>query len=174
MNDGEVFAFGDTFRALERVFPKRLADHEQKQMIGDYFKILRRFSLQQAQAGAEVWMQRGKYFPKPAEWIDAIPKRQQTVDVPEMTGQKAVEYKRAEALRYEDHPCQCEACRRAEVTDKPLRFVPEFDSQDREVKLRVDDKIVTAGHWAHGNELARYYKAKGDFYEKFYQLLARK
>lgn len=176
MTDAELFAFTDVCKDLMRVFPKRLEEFEKAQLHRDYFKALRRFSVSQVQAGAEAWMQRGKYFPKPAEWIDSIPKQAPTalVDVPAMSPMEAREYQRAERLRYEDQPCGCRDCVAAQVSEKPVRFVPEFTADDRERKVRDGERIVTAGHWAHGTELARYYKAKADFYEAYYKALAKK
>lgn len=169
MTDGELFRFVDVWNDLARVFPKRLDDHEKQQMQRDYFRAMRRFPLSQIEAGAEVWIQRGKYFPKPAEWMDAIPKQSAvvTLDVPAMSEGESRAYQRAEAMRYEDQPCGCPKCREAEVTDKPLRFVPEFTPDDRERKVRDGERVVTAGHWAHGYELARWYEARANFYEAF-------
>lgn len=170
-----MFTFADVVRGLRRVFPKRLDDHELRQMDADYFKALRRFTLQQVQAGAETWIQRGKYFPKPAEWIDSIPRRTTIApDISAMSEDEMREYHRAEGLRYEDQACSCRACREAEVSDKPIRFVPDLDRDGRERKLKDGDRIVAAGHWAHGSELARWYQAKGDFYERFYAWIATK
>lgn len=174
MTEAEVFQFSDVVSGLRRVFPKRMEASELREMDASYFKALRRFSLHQVQVGAEIWVQRGKYFPKPAEWIEAIPRREPTPDIPTMSDDQAHAYRRAEALRYEDQPCYCEACRRADITDKPLRFVPEFDARDRAVQMRLDDRVVTAGHWAHGAELARWYQAKGSFYDAYLAALAKK
>jgi len=176
VTETEIFAFADVVKGLQRVFPKRWDEHEQAQLQRDYFKALRKFPLSQVAAGAEAWMQRGKFFPKPAEWIEAIPKRQSAPDLPVMSDEQTREYHRAEALRYEDKPCGCLSCREAEVTEKPLRFVPEVnpDGTDRRVRDGVRDRIVVAGHWAHGFELARWYAAKGEFYEQFYALCAKK
>lgn len=170
-----MFTFADVVRGLRRVFPKRMEDHELRQMDVDYFKALRRFPLAQVQAGAEAWMQRGKYFPKPAEWIDSIPRRATVaVDIPAMSEAEASDYRRAEKLRYDDRPCVCPRCREVGVTDKPLRFVPEVNPDGTDRKVRDGDRIVVAGHWAHGAELARWYQAKGDFYERFYAWIATK
>lgn len=169
MTDAEVFAFSDVFKGLERVFPKRLEEHERAHLHREYFKAMRRFPLNQVQAGAEAWVSRGKYFPKPAEWIDAIPKAsaQATVDLPALNESEARAYEQAERMRYEGRCCSCRECVEADVTEKPTRFVPEFDAEDREVRVRCGERIVVAGHWAHGQELARWYQARGDFYAKF-------
>ena len=167
MNDGELFAFVDVFRGVQRVFGKRVQDHEEGQMHRDYFKALRRFTIDQVKAGAEAWTQRGKYFPKPAEWIDAIPRREApTVNVPALSEQDARDYARAEQLRYEGSPCTCRECVQAGMAERATRFVPEF-VDDHARLVRFGERIVTAGHWAHGFELARWYQARADFYNKF-------
>jgi hypothetical protein len=176
MTDTEVFVFMETFRGLTRVFPFRGTDDEIRDVGARYFKALRQFTLTQVQAGAEVCLQRNKHFPKPAEWIDAIPRRVQAIDVPVLSDEDTRVYHRAEALRHEDLPCGCAACQEAHVEWKPLRFVPEVnpDGSDRKVKDAIRDRIVTAGHWAHGWELARYWQAKGEFYAKWHARFGQK
>lgn len=168
MNDVDLFAFSAIVGGLEQVFPKRLDEHERAQRNREYFKALQRFPLNRVQAGADVWTQRGKFFPKPAEWIDAMPAQRALVTVPTMTEQEASEYHRAEALRYEDTPCACRECKAAQC-EKPLRFVPELhsDGSERKVRDAARDRIVTAGRWIHGFELARWYVAKADFYNRY-------
>jgi len=165
MTDAEMFVFVDAFKGLLRVFPKRLEEHEQAQMHRDYFKALRRYTVQQVQAGAEAWMQRGKYFPKPAEWIDAIPRRQPAaVEVSELSAVEAREWVDAERRGVEGEACGCVACRAAGI-DKPTRFVPEFNADDTDRRAQLGQRLVTRGHWAHGVELARWYRARADFWE---------
>lgn len=168
MTDTELFPFMDLFRSVARIFPIRGAEHEVRDMGASYFKTLRRYTLQQVQVGAEGCLQRCKHFPKPAEWIDLIPRHTaQAAEVPMMTEAQAHAYVRAESLRYEDAPCGCAECLEANVNWKPLRFVPETDGEhDRMVRDPLRDRTVTAGHWAHGFELQRYYQAKGAFYAK--------
>jgi hypothetical protein len=168
MTDGELFAFVDVFKGVQRVLGKRMTEGEEAQTHRDYFRALRRFSLAQVMAGAEVCIQRGKYFPKPAEWIDAIPKRQaMPLDIPAMTDQESRDYHRAELMRYTAPPCTCTECVESGMTETPMRFVPEFTADDRERLLRDGERIVTAGHWAHGWELARWYEARAFFYAEF-------
>ena len=175
MTDSEVFPFQDVFRRLERMLaPKRFQEDERQRMSADYFKLLRKFTLAQVQAGAETWMGRSKYFPKPVEWIDAIPQRQVAPELAVMTVEQSHEHRRAAGLRYEDAPCLCRACHEADVHEKPLRFVPDCHPNGTICKMRDGERIVVAGHWAHGVELARYYLGKAEFYERFYAALAKR
>jgi hypothetical protein len=162
MTDAELFPFMDTFRSLARVFALRGDDHEIRDVGASYFKALRRFPLEPVQVGADVWMQKGERFPKPAQWIDSIPKRV-VVQLAALAPDEVTAYLRAERLRYDDAPCSCTACVKAGISDKPLRFVPD------ESQGLIGDRIVTRGHWAHGDELGRYYAAKNAFWFRMFE-----
>lgn len=168
MMDSELFAFMDVFRGLQRVFPKRLDEHEISQMGGAYFKAMRRFPINAVQAGADTWTQRGKFFPKPAEWMDAIPRAAQPqAERAELSVSDAAEYRDAEQRRYEGEPCRCSACRTAGVDHRFLRFVPDVDANGQDLQAKLGDRIVVCGHWAHGEELRRWYAAKEAFWAQF-------
>ena len=173
MSDAEVFQFNDVFKGLSRVFPKRLQEHELQQMSGEYFRAMKHFTLTQVKAGADAWRQRGKFFPKPVEWMESIPRGREAVKLPMLSDEEARDYRRAESLRYEDRPCSCAACRAASVSDRPLRFVPTVNGDGTERQARIGDRTVIAGHWAHGQELARWYQAKADFYNAYYAAIRR-
>ena len=80
-----------------------------------------------------------------------------------MTGLEQDDLARAERLRYEDTPCSCVLCFRAAVNDRPLRFVPTL-THDGGDELRAFHpqrrRVEVVGHWAHGEELARWYQAR--------------
>jgi len=167
----ELPAFMDVFRGLQRVFPLRGEEHEIRDVGASYFKALRRFPLEQVQLGAEACLQRCKHFPKPAEWIDVVPRRV-VIDLPTMSHAQAIEHRHAEQQRYEAPPCGCQSCAEAGVTEKALRFVPDADADgaDRRMKDPLADRHVVAGHWAHGWELQRWYRARADFYNRCLEL----
>lgn len=169
MTDGELFAFVDVFRGIQRVFGKRMTEGEEAQTHRDYFRALRRFPLDQIKAGAEVWLQRGKYFPKPAEWIDAIPKQSAHAasTLPQATPQQAQDARRAEQMRFEGHPCRCAECVESGVTERPTRFVPVEDANGEIVRVLDGEREMTPGKWIHGYELARWYAAQAEFYAKY-------
>lgn len=159
-----MFPFMDTFQNVRRVFPLRGDDHEIRQVGASYFKAMRRYPLSAVQAGAEVWLQRGKRFPRPAEWIESIPPLTPRPELLVLTADQVALYRRAEMLQWEDAPCGCVACQEANVTDKPLRFVPEVNADGTDAKALLGDRVIVTGHWAHGAELARWYTAKQAFW----------
>lgn len=167
MTSYDLTAFTQTFDGLMNVLiAKRLTDRERDDMVSQYFKALRRFPIEAVKAGADAIVQQAKHFPKPVEWIEAIPRPSVSADVPLMTAAEVEEYRRAERLCWEDQPCLCSACCRAGVDWKPLRYVPDIGPDGRDVRMRdgARDRVVIVGHWAHGEELAGYYRAMGAFY----------
>ena len=149
-------AFMDTFRTVAATFNVR----RDEDTLGEvYFKALQSFPLRQVQAGGERCTACLKRFPKPVEWKELIP-RPGPVGIPELSSLEAREFLEAEACFYECPPCRCEACQRAGVTDQPLRYVPDDDER----KARIGEKVIRRGHWAHGDELRRWYVAKETFW----------
>lgn len=169
MTSDDLPGFHEVFRSLQRVFPLRGSETDLDRLVADYFRSLRRFGLPDVKAAADHWLAHGTKFPKPAEWIAAVPRRPVTDEARQMSRDEAQEHRRAELMAFEDQPCLCAECVRAGVDEKPLRFVPEFDGDDREVKAfsPLSQRLVTAGHWAHGEELARWYDSRATFYAKF-------
>lgn len=159
MTDHDALAFAATFQKLRGFFALRGDREEIQQISALYFKVLSRFPLPAVDAGADAWIEKGARFPKPAEWIKTIP-RGATATLPTMTADEATEHRRAVALHYEDEPCNCVECTAAGVTHRFLRYVPESDADDRDIRRLLDSKPVTVGHWAHGEELQRWYAAR--------------
>jgi len=56
--------------------------------------------------------------------------------------------------------CECVLCGQAGVTHRPIRYVPDDD----ELKAKIGDRVILRGHWAHGQELKRWYAAKEAFW----------
>lgn len=164
MMDVDLFEFNLVFSDVRRVFPLRADDTETKQLMNSYFQAFRRYPLGQVRAGAESWVAHGKRFPKPAEWIDAIPRAGVGQRLPELTALEASDYQAAEARAYDGDPCWCVACREAGVDHRFLRFVPDTDREGIVIKARIGDRQVYRGHWAHGFELHRWYQARDQFW----------
>jgi hypothetical protein len=176
MLDHEFEKFQRAFVRLAGLFRLRLQGDALDELARSYFKILSEHPLGDVFDAAKHVIEKQRSFPKPIDWLRAIPKRLPTPTEPDMTDKQAAEWYRAERLRWEDTPCSCLLCQAAGVTEKPLRFVPEFTDTDRERRVRNArlERVVTAGQWAHGDELAGYYRAKADFYERFYQSLGHR
>lgn len=132
-----------------------------------YFHVLKKFPLSDVIAKADTWLQSESKMPKPAEWAGVVVRRQGP-EPPTMSESQAREYRAAELAGYELPPCTCGLCKEAGVSEKPLRFVP----QDPPVKVwdPLLNRLVTAGHWAHGWELFRWYQARADFYNRCVEL----
>jgi len=170
VDESDYDTFERAFRKLGTALRLRVKEADMKELVNTYFRVLNGARLDAVLAGAKVCLTKCKAFPKPVEWLDAIPKtvpgRPVASDYRTLSPDEAAEWSRAERLCYEDAPCQCALCQTAGVTHRPLRFVPQFTADDRDELVIHPNKPrpVTAGHWAHGEEFARWYRAKEEFY----------
>jgi hypothetical protein len=164
MTAADVVAFTAAFNGLRVLFPLRADRAEVEQLQRLYFRALARFSIERVEAGAETWTASGTRFPKPAEWVRAIPSedralsRLHVLDEPEAT-----EHRRAAARYYEGEPCACFDCQQAGVTHRLLRYVPMQDEHGCEMRGLLDGRPVVRGYWAHGADLAAFYEARDAF-----------
>ena len=170
MTEQDVFGFTALVKRLAAVFRVRTDTEDFKLLTSSYYRALSRQHLADLERGADAWIAGQQKFPKPLEWVQAIPRLR--APMPEMTHAQAIEYHEAERLFFEREPCHCDECVTYGCDWKPQRFVPEFtvDGRDRQILDPLRGKTVTAGHWAHGAELAGYYRAKGEFYAKCLEL----
>ena len=144
MTHGDYGSFLSEVRRLVSVFRVRLQPSELEQLASAYFGALKRFTTEQVIAGADRWIEKESRFPKPAEWASCVPAR--IVELPVLSESDAADWLRAEKLKWEDEPCQCASCQRAEVHEKPIRFVPEVDELGLDVHVLIGSRIVTKGH----------------------------
>ncbi len=170
MTDSELVPFHGLLKRLCVTFRVRTDDENFKLLAQSYFDALKPINFDDLERGAEAWMAGQTKFPKPIEWRQAIPRR--VVEAPPMGMTEAREYTQAEMKGWEDDPCGCQRCFAANVSDKPLRFVPDFDDNDMELRAKHPNRAmtVTRGHWAHGVELARWYEARATFYNAFFEI----
>ena len=148
----------------------KISPEEASKKLDVYFHVLKKFSLQDVQIKASRWLEKETKFPSAAEWAGVVSIR--AVELALMTPAEWAEHMHAEQLGYEGECCECVLCVRAGVNEKPLRYVPTLDRDERTIQ-RLDPsgkKPVTVGHWAHGGELAGYYRAVADFWETAYRL----
>jgi hypothetical protein len=163
MHASDDVSFAAVFSKLRGIFPLRGDHAEIRQIAESYFRVLMRFPLKAVEAGADAWIEKGERFPKPAEWLASIPRGPKLADVLPMTEDDAREHQRAADLHYEDEPCPCHLCQKAGVSHRMLRYVPECDRDGRDMRMRIGDRVVVRGHWAHGDELKRWYAARDSF-----------
>jgi hypothetical protein len=133
-----------------------------------YFKVLAHAPLDDVLAAGKTCLTTCRKFPTVAEWAHALPApvvAHVSADLRVMATDEREAYWRAEALRYRDDPCACWDCRDAGMSEYALRFVPDdvHGVLDRAIDT-VRNRVVVTGHWAHGDELARWYRARDTFF----------
>jgi hypothetical protein len=166
MTDDEYDTFARAFRRCSGVYRLKLKPTELDELTRTFAKLLTGYALDDVLAVMRAWMTTEKNFPRPADWLDALRARSSS-GAPRPTPRvmdaiEAAIYVRAERLAYEDAPCTCDACVAARVTHCHVRFVPNVtaDGLDDHATLPTGDRVVCAGHWAHGDALARWYAAR--------------
>jgi hypothetical protein len=170
MTASDYGTFDRAFRRVLCAYPVRskVQTAEVEALSRTYFRVLADAPLGDVLAAGKACLGTCKRFPTVAEWVAAIPtppRAAEAADVRVMATTERDEYVRAEGLRYEDMPCGCGACFQADVSDRPLRFVPDEVNGvlDRAIDA-VRNRVVVTGHWAHGPELGRWYDARAAFY----------
>jgi hypothetical protein len=167
MTEPEFGTFDRAFRRVCGAFRLRLTLLELEELSRTYFRVLADASLEDVLMAGKTCLRTQTRFPKPAEWAAALPAPPVVVaaDLRVMATPEREAYTRAEVLRYQDEPCSCWDCQAAAVTDRPVRFVPDDvnGTFDRAIDT-VRNRVVMTGHWAHGDELARWYVARDAFF----------
>lgn len=179
MTDADYGTFERAFRRLSGAFRLKVKPEQMDELIRSYFKVLESASIEDVMAAGKVCISRCRRFPLPVEWLEALPAgpvgKAEAADVRVMSVDESTAYVRAERLRYGDVPCECLACQAAGVDTKPLRFVPDvLDGHDERAMCPAKNAIVTVGHWAHGDELARWYAMRDAFYALYTRAFPKK
>lgn len=173
MTDADFSAFMSEFDRLHAALGGfRIKPDEARAKADAYWSALKHLPLPDVTAKADAWLRTETKMPKPVEWASVRIVR--GVDLPTLTARDERDYLRAEALFDEDAPCSCPLCLQAGVSEKPLRFVPDVTRDGRDDRALQGNRVVTRGHWAHGSELAGYYRARGDFWNRYYEILGTK
>ena len=184
MTDRDRPAFGVEFRRLSSALEssyRKVPESEVETRIDSYFAVLQAYSLRDVTNKAEQWLKTETRFPKPTEWANAFAKAA-VVPIPEPGEDDKSVWLEAERRGYEARVCSCRPCKAAGITElQPIRFVPEFVEDNfvednlelerggdgyRDKHVRIGNRVVTAGHWAHGEELVGYYRAKAAFWAR--------
>jgi hypothetical protein len=167
MTEPEFGTFDRAFRRVLGAFRLKVKPDAVDELSRTYFRILADAPLEDVLAAGKTCLATGTRFPKVAEWVAALPAPPVvvTADLRVMATPEREAYVRAEALRYQDEPCACWDCQDAGMTERPVRFVPDEVNGvlDKAIDT-VRNRIVITGHWAHGDELARWYVARDAFF----------
>jgi hypothetical protein len=170
MTEPDRGTFDRAFRRVCGAFRLKVTVAEREELSRTYFRVLDYAPLEDVLAASKTCLTTCKHFPKVAEWVDALPAPPTAAvhaDLRVMATPEREAYHHAEALLWQDEPCACWDCQDAGVTDRPLRFVPDEVQgvPDRAIDT-VRNRVVVTGHWAHGDELARWYVARDAFFAR--------
>lgn len=163
--------FDAAFKRLALSFRLRLRPTEAEELAQTYFRALEEHPLDRVLQAAKAMLGSHRSMPKIADWLAQLRPGAHGSRVPSgvrvMVESEVAELARAERLGYQDEPCGCWECRRAGVDHRPIRFVPTLigDEEERALHPRRD-RVECLGHWAHGEELVRWYDAKARFEER--------
>jgi len=157
--------FETAFRRLSSALRLKASAEEQEQLPRIYFKILQAYPLEAVLEAGRVCATSCRTFPKPADWIEKLPASTRPVTgLRYMDASEQAAQAQAAARRYRDDPCGCEACVAAGVHEHELRFVPTlWDGAAQRAYNPQRHEAEVLGHWAHGEELRRWYLARDQF-----------
>jgi hypothetical protein len=169
MTSGDVGTFDRAFRRVLRAYPvqARLKPDDVETLCHTYFRVLDASPLDDVLAAGRACLLTCTKFPTVAEWARHLSPVVAPVaaDLRVLGADERAAHAHAETVHYDDAPCGCEECRDAGVADRPLRFVPDEGPGGLERALDLErNRIVVTGHWAHGDELGRWYRARDAFY----------
>ena len=137
-----------------------------------YFEALEPWPVDVIARSARTLVQDRKVFPTLADWIAALGPApgaaptpaggQRTMSLAEIVEWEHARRSTADRERYQGEPCRCDACRTAGVDHRFLRFVPDEDAAGSLQRAWHPQRreVVITGHWAHGWELDRWYRAR--------------
>jgi hypothetical protein len=173
MDDTDFATFDRAFRRVCSGFRVRLGTKEREELTRIYFKLLEPYELPAVVAVGRRCLEQYKKFPSIAEWVMELDRRA----VPPAAGAASATWRQmttsehetqegAARARYEDLPCACAACTAAGIA-RPVRFVPTLIGgvEERAYNPRTQ-RLEVVGHWAHGDELRRWYVARDAFFAR--------
>jgi hypothetical protein len=160
MDAADYGTFETAFKRLSSALRFKPSDKD-GELPRTYFRLLMEHPLAAVLDAARACARTRVAFPKPAEWIAAIETPAAPPRVRQMPVDELAERDRAARLRYRDAPCRCADCCQAGVDDLAIRYVPtELLTGEPEVAYDARrQRTEVVGHWAHGEELRRWYEA---------------
>jgi hypothetical protein len=171
MFDRDFVTFDRAFGRVCGAYRLKVKPTEAEELTRTYFKVLDAWPLDDVLAAGKKCMAKCKRFPAVADWVAELPATVAHVAPAELRLMSVDEmdaHERAAAMRYQDEACGCPSCFNAFVHERPLRFVPTLvslvdDTYERAFNTRRH-QVEVLGHWAHGEELARWYAARDHFF----------
>jgi hypothetical protein len=167
MTEADYPTFQRSFERLSNTFRLKLKVPEREELARTYFRVLETAPLDEVLLAGKTCIAKHRTFPKPADWLAALDKGSPAAcpaNRRQMSVSEIGELAAAKRARYFESPCLCVECCRAGVYDKPLRFVPTLVSDEEERAFNPQRNVVeVVGHWAHGEELLRWYVARDAF-----------
>lgn len=168
MTEIDYVTFTEAFRRVISAFRLKLKAAEAEELTRTYFRLMLDFEIDAVLAAGKVCIGKYRSFPKAADWLLELgptTRRSCPEDLRHMGTAELDEFEQAARLRYLDNPCLCSDCCRAGVDDKPVRYVPTIAGDDHERAFNPRaGRVELPGHWAHGEELARWYRARAAFF----------
>jgi len=171
MTEMDYEKFSAAFGRVCNAFRVKLKPTEAEDLTRTYFRVLEAHLLDDVLLAGKACLGKLRTFPRAADWLAELSTTAAPtcpVDRRHMTVAEIDAHARAALMRYEDEPCGCVDCEDAGVMHRPLRFVPTLvdlygDEEERAFNPRRGQTEVV-GHWAHGEELRRWYVAREAFY----------
>ena len=161
MLDSDFSTFDRAFGRVCGAFRRTFKANEAEDLTRTYFKILEAHPLALVLRAGKQLMSVSRKFPLAADWLATVEAlAHQTPDVRQMSTTELDVYASAEAARWEGGPCGCAAC--VTAGSPPIRFVPTCataDTYETAYNPRTQ-RVQLVGHWAHGEELASWYRAR--------------
>jgi hypothetical protein len=163
MEDADLSTFEGAFRRLSGALNRKWTTADYRTAVQVHFDALKHCRLDDV-LGAAATLQGKHKWPRLADWFEALPKAA-PVGERIMRSTEVDTYLQALRQHYHGSCCDCLLCQEADVTNLPLRFVPDFMPDDVEERAFCPplNRVVVVGHWAHGYELRRWYAAKDAF-----------
>jgi hypothetical protein len=162
MTAPEYATFDRAFGRVLGAFRVKLTTNDRDELARTYFRILEPYDLGEVVEAGRRCIERSKKFPLVADWLLELggrPSAALSFDVRAMTTLEADELADAERAFYTGPVCTWACCA---GVDRPLRFVPTLADnglEDRALHPRRQ-RVEVVGHWAHGEELRRWYAAR--------------
>lgn len=167
MTDFDYDVFAQSLGRVMAAFPKfKLQPPKVTELTRIYFDVLKSHDIADVLQAGKACISKHKTFPAVADWLAELPRLvQRPADARQMTVAELDEHERARQLGYEDEPCFCAECESAGVMHRPLRFVPTecLEEFERAFNPRKG-ALELVGHWAHGEDLRRFYAARDGFF----------